>query len=189
MKTAIYCRVSTEDQTLAQQLEVCKHFCLMKGWRDVDVYKEVQSSRKERPVFQEVLRRTRNNEYHAIVVFRLDRAWRSSRQFIMDFDNLQSLGKHVISVQEGLDPSTPMGRCIMTILVALAELEREQISLATKQRLQALKDNKVHLGRPFGSKDNNKRKTEGYRKRWSKRRGGKQVTTVSPETVTLKSDT
>ncbi len=186
MKTAIYCRVSTEDQTLQQQVNVCKQFCLMKGWTDVDIFTETQSSKKERPVFQEVLRRTRNNEYQSIVVFRLDRAWRSSRQFIMDFDNLQSLGKYVISVQEGLDPSTPMGKCMMTILVALAELEREQISLATRQRLQALKENKVHLGRPFGSKDNNKRKTDGYRQRWGKGRGGKQVGAVTPEHVTLK---
>ena len=111
---------------------------------EYEIFKEVESTKKVRPVFEMVLQRSRNNEFQGIVVFRLDRAWRSSRQFIMDFDNLQAKGVKVVSVMEGLDPSTPIGKAMMTILVALAELERTNISIATKQRLQALKN----LGKP-----------------------------------------
>ena len=71
----------------------------------------------------------------------------------MDFDFLSSRGCYVISVMEGLDPTTPLGKAMMTILVALAELERVNISVATKQRLQALKNMGKTLGRPKGSKD------------------------------------
>ena len=170
MKVAIYVRVSTELQTFEQQIEPCKNFCRMKNWNDFDVFTEVQSSAKERPVFNELLQLTRKGKYNAIVVYRLDRAWRSSRQFIMDFDSLQAQGKFVVSVMEGLDPSTAIGKAMMTILVALAELERVQISEATKQRLVALRNLGKTLGRPKGSKDRGKRKKSGYYARYAKKR-------------------
>jgi len=122
-----------------------------------------------------VLRRARNREFQSIVVFRLDRAWRSSRQFIMDFDNLQAKGIPVVSVMEGLDPTTPLGKAMMTILVALAELERTNISEATKQRLQALKNMGKKLGRPKGKKDKKPRRTTGYYLREAKKRGDRNL--------------
>jgi DNA invertase Pin-like site-specific DNA recombinase len=161
-KCAIYARVSTEEQSYEQQIDACSKFCEIKGWDSYEIFKEVQSSVKERPVWNDLLKRARQGEFNAIVVYRLDRAWRSSRQFIMDFDNLQSLGITVISVMEGLDPSTPIGKAMMTILVALGELERTNISEATKQRLQALKKMGKKLGRPKGRKDSVRRNRKNY---------------------------
>ena len=156
--------MSTEDQSYDQQINACKKYCEIKEWNDYEIFKEVESSTKERPVLQHVLRESYSGRFVSIVVFRLDRAWRSSRQFIMDFDSLSSRGINVISVMEGLDPTIPIGKAMMTILVALAELERENISQATKQRLQALKNMGKKLGRPKGSKDDPKkpRKKKGY---------------------------
>ena len=159
---AIYVRVSTETQTYEQQIEACTGYCKIKGWKDYKIFKEVGSSVKERPVLRNLLKEARRGEYDTIIVFRLDRAWRSSRQFIMDFDSLSSRGVNVVSVMESLDPTTPIGKAMMTILVALAELERENISLATKQRLQSLKNMGKKLGRPKGYKDKNKRSPSGY---------------------------
>jgi len=175
MKVAVYVRVSTGDQSYDQQIDSCVKFCELKGWSEYEIFKEVESSTKQRPVLLDMLRKLRNGNYNTLVVFRLDRAWRSSRQFIMDFDNLSSRGVNVISVMEGLDPTTPIGKAMMTILVALAELERENISLATKQRLQALKNLGKPVGRPVGSKDKKKRKTTGYLLREAKKRGDKNL--------------
>lgn len=158
----IYVRVSTEGQTYEQQIEACKNFCKIKGWKDYKIHREVGSSAKLRPVLRDLLVSARRGEYDTIIVFRLDRAWRSSRQFIMDFDSLTARGVSVISVMEGLDPTTPIGKAMMTIIVALGELERENISLATKQRLEALKNMGKKLGRPKGSKDEKKRSSSGY---------------------------
>lgn len=171
MKVAIYVRVSTEDQTYEQQIDVCKNFCQMKGWEDYAIFKEIESSAKVRLVFDRMIALAKEGKFKYIVMFRLDRAWRSSRQFIMDFDSLQNRGIYPISIMEGLDPTTPMGKAMMTILVALAELERENISLATKHRLQALKNLGKTLGRPKGSKDKGKRKNLGYLIREAKKRG------------------
>jgi len=170
MKAAIYCRVSTDDQELQQQVESCRKYCEMKGW-EYEIFTEKQSATKDRPVFANVLSRCSSRAFSVIVVFRLDRAWRSSRQFIMDFDSLSNRGISVISVVEGLDPTTPLGKAMMTILVALAELEKANISIATKQRLQALKNLGKTLGRPKGSKDGKPRKKDGYYKRYNKKRG------------------
>lgn len=169
-KTAIYVRVSTDTQSYEQQYEACTRYCQIKKW-DHEVFKETESSTKDRPVWNLVLLKARQGLFENIVVFRLDRAWRNSRQFIMDFDSLQNKGVSVISVMEGLDPTTPIGKAMMTILVALAELERVNISLATKQRLQALKKLGKHLGRPVGSKDSKPRPKSGYYIREAKKRG------------------
>jgi len=166
-KRAIYVRVSTENQSVEQQLDICRKYCEVKGWEEVEEFIEVKSSQKYRPVWEEVLKRTRDGEFKVIVVFRLDRAWRKSRQFIMDYDNLSRIGASVVSVTEGLDPTTTIGKAMMTILVALAELERANISQATKDRLQAKKNLGMKLGRPKGSKDKKKRNKSGYYLRWA----------------------
>ena len=166
MKVAIYVRVSTEEQSYEQQVSPCIKFCELKNWNEYAIFKEVESTRKVRPIFNQMIERAKRGEFKYIVVFRLDRAYRSSRQFIMDFDMLKSRGIYVISVTEGLDPSTPMGECMSTILVALAQLERTNISVATKERLDALKKSGKVLGRPKGSKDEHKRRTVGYDNRW-----------------------
>ena len=178
MKAVIYARVSTDTQDYEQQVSACKKYCEIKGWEYV-LFTEKQGATKERPVFNSVLDGCRNGLYNCIIVFRLDRAWRSSRQFIMDFDNLSNRGVNVISVMEGLDPTTPLGKAMMTILVALAELERENISIATKQRLNALKALGKPLGRPKGSKDGSKRNNFGYLVREAKKRGVKNLNAVS----------
>lgn len=174
MNVAIYVRVSTDLQSYNQQIVPCVKFCELKGWT-YSVFKEVGSSVKHRPVFEDIKKQARDGAFKAIIVFRLDRAWRSSRQFIMDFDNLSSVGVKVISVMEGIDPTTTMGEFVATVFVALAQLERKMISEATKQRLTALKNMGVKLGRPQGSKDKKKRRTGGYILREAKKRGDKNL--------------
>jgi len=174
-KTAIYVRVSTDTQSYEQQVDACIRYCQIKKW-DYEVFKETESSTKDRPVWNLVLLKARQGLFENIVVFRLDRAWRNSRQFIMDFDSLASKGINVISVMEGLDPTTPIGKAMMTILVALAELERVNISLATKQRLAALKSLVKTLGRPKGSKDSKVRKRSGYLLRYANKGGARKLT-------------
>lgn len=170
MKTAIYARVSTDTQDYKQQIDSCIRYCEIKGW-DSEVFQETMSSTKDRPVWNLILLKARDGKINNIVVFRLDRAWRSSRQFIMDFEALANKGVNVISVMEGLDPTTAMGKAMMTILIALAELERVNISIATKQRLQALKNMGKTLGRPKGSKDGKLRRKSGYLMRYANKGG------------------
>ena len=160
----IYARVSTDEQTMEQQVNACKKYCEFKGLEVGDVVYESASGKDiiKRPKFREVWDRLRRFEYKGIVVFRLDRLGRNSRDLIMFFDEMRNKGIEVHSVSETLDMSNPFGRAIVEMIITLAQLERENISLATKQRLQALKNMGKQLGRPTGSKDKCNRKKINY---------------------------
>lgn len=172
MKTAIYCRVSTDTQELEQQVNACIKFCEFKGF-EFEVFKEVGSGKDfGRPEFMRMLGRLRNREFEGVVVFRFDRIGRNAREVVTLFEEFSDKGIQVYSINENIDTSTAVGRAVRDIIVRLAQLERENISEATKQRLQALKNLGTKLGRPKGTKDKKVRKKSGYYNRWLKKREG-----------------
>jgi DNA invertase Pin-like site-specific DNA recombinase len=157
MRVCIYCRVSTNEQELNQQIEACKRFCVFKGF-DYDVYAEIGSGKNFlRAKFIEMLKRLRQLEYSAVVVFRFDRLGRNAREVVTLFEELENKGIQFYSLNENIDTTSPVGRAIRDIIVRLAQLERENIGEATKQRLQALKNLGKKLGRKKGLKDSKKR--------------------------------
>lgn len=173
MKVAIYCRVSTDTQELEQQIESCKKFCEYKEF-EYEIFSEVGSGKNfKRVKFLEMLDRLRRLEFNGIVVFRFDRLGRNAREVITLFEEFENKGIQIFSLNENLDTSTPIGKAMRHIIMVLAQLERENISEATKQRLTALKNMGKKLGRPSGSKDKKERKNEGYKARW--KRGGKKL--------------
>jgi DNA invertase Pin-like site-specific DNA recombinase len=176
MKVAIYCRVSTETQELEQQIEACRKFCEYKQF-DYELFSEVGSGKTFKRVrFLEMLERLRKLEFGGVVVFRFDRLGRNAREVVTLFEEFENKGIQVFSLNENIDTSTPSGKAVRDIIVRLSQLERENISEATKQRLQALRNLGKTLGRPKGSKDKNKRTNEGYKQRW--KRGGKKLTKI-----------
>ena len=170
MKIAIYARVSTDGQTLDQQIDACKKYCDYKGFEIAGIIEETGSGKDvlARPKFQELWNRLRRKEFDGVVVFRIDRLGRSVRDLVMFFDEMQNRGIQIHSINENLDMSTPIGKAMVNIIITMAQLEREQISTATKQRLQALKEQGKQLERPKGSKDKSERKKSGYYNRWAK---------------------
>ncbi len=172
MKVAIYARVSTDSQELDQQIASCQRFCEFKGLEIVKIYSEIVSGAKaKRPQYLELLSSLRNHLYDGVVVFRIDRLGRNSRELILFLDEMRAKGVHVFSVNENLDDSTAIGRAMIDFICILAALEREQIKEATQARLTALKALGKRLGRPPGAKDKNGRKRTGYLLRYA----GKQA--------------
>ena len=148
MKACIYTRVSTEQQELAQQIAACENFCKYRQFEIGHVYSDIMSGTKaNRPEYQAMLKAIRAGEYGGVVVFRLDRLGRNSRELLMLVDELDRRGICVYSLNENLDTTTPIGKAVRDILLILAQLERDQIAEATKQRLQALKNLGKRLGR------------------------------------------
>ena len=72
VKKVNYCRVSTKEQTPENKSLRLTGYANKEGW-DYDVYSEVQSSKKTRPVKAELLQKLRNGEYDAVLVYKLDR--------------------------------------------------------------------------------------------------------------------
>lgn len=168
-KVALYCRVSTNKQTNENQKirllqyatdRVCKF----------DLFEEVESSRKTRPVKQELLKKLRSGEYSEVVVYKLDRFARSSRELILEIQELIDKGVGFISVSDNLDFSSSMGRLHFQILAAFAEFERSLISERTKEGIERTKSQGTVLGRPKGKKDSKPRPKSGYYMREANKR-------------------
>ncbi len=160
-KVALYCRVSTADQTNETQRVRLVDYAKAKGL-GYDIFEEVESTRKARPVKADMLQRLRNGEYEAVIVYKLDRYARSSSELILEVAELLKKNIGFISISDSLDFTTATGKLHFQILSAFAEFERSLISERTKESLYRKKMNGQVLGRPVGSKDKQKRKTDGY---------------------------
>ncbi len=151
-RAIIYTRVSTEDQakdgfSLEAQKERLRSYCSAKGW---DVVKEYMddgySGRDEsRPAYQQMFEERDN--WDILVVLKMDRIHRNSRNFTVMMEKLKSWGKEFTSMQESFDTTTAMGRFVMDIIQRIAQLESEQIGERVKIGMtQKAKEGKGYLG-------------------------------------------
>lgn len=133
VRVAIYTRVSTEDQakegfSLDAQKERLHSYCKARGWTIIKEYiDEGHSGRNiRRPAYQQMLKE--KDEWDMILVIKMDRIHRNSRNFMEMMDNMRKWEKEFTSMQESLDTSTAMGRFVVDIIQRIAQLESEQIS-------------------------------------------------------------
>jgi putative DNA-invertase from lambdoid prophage Rac len=158
---ALYIRVSTSEQTVENQRIRLVEYAEKNGYT-YDLYEEVESTRKTRPVKQALLAKLRNHEYDAVIIYKLDRWARSSTELILDTKQLLDKGIGFISISDNLDFSSASGKLHFAILSAFAEFERELIRERTIEGLRRAKLQGKQAGRPKGSKDTKKRKKSGY---------------------------
>jgi putative DNA-invertase from lambdoid prophage Rac len=161
MKVAIYCRVSTQEQTTENQRIRLIEYCERQGWQ-FEVIEEVESSRKTRPKKQELLNRLRHKEFDGVLVWKLDRWARSSFELLNEIEELTKKGIAFYSMSDNLDFSTSTGRLHFAILAAFAQFERDLIRERTLEGLNRAKSQGKTLGRPSGSKDKKDRRKSGY---------------------------
>lgn len=168
-KIALYCRVSTSRQTNDNQKARLFEYAKSNNL-EYDLFEEVESTRKTRPIKQELLTALRNGKYSAVVVFKLDRYARSSRELILEIQELTDKGIGFVSISDNLDFSNSVGRLHFQILAAFAEFERSLISERTKEGIARTRAQGTVLGRPKGSKDSKPRPKSGYYMREIKKR-------------------
>lgn len=153
-RVALYTRVSTEDQaregfSLAAQLSKLRHYAEAQDWTVVGEYvDEGQSGRKlNRPAYQRML--AERDGWDTLLVLKMDRIHRNSRNFMAMMDDLTKEGKGFASVMENLDTGTAMGRFVMDIIQRIAQLESEQIGERVYVGMeQKAKSRGGSLGRP-----------------------------------------
>jgi DNA invertase Pin-like site-specific DNA recombinase len=166
MKVAIYCRVSTEEQSLEQQEQKAVDRCKVENW-DFIIFKEKISGAKEsRTELDKLMQGIRNKEFNAVMVAKLDRLGRSLKHLIQLIEEFNNKGVQFICLDPEVDTKSASGRFFIQIIGAVAELERELIRERTKARLDYLKKKGKVLGRPQGSKDKKVRRKSGYYNRW-----------------------
>jgi putative DNA-invertase from lambdoid prophage Rac len=150
MKVAIYVRVSRGDlNTDNQKLALLEH-CKVKGWQ-YEVFEEVESTRKTRPIKEEVLARVRKGDFDGVLVYKLDRWARSLQELIMNIDELKNRGKAFVVLTQPIDTTNSGGMLMLQILGAFAEFEREIIRERTMAGLDRARAQGKKLGRPKGA--------------------------------------
>lgn len=132
IRAAIYCRVSTEDQakegySLSAQEDRLKSYCDAKEWVIVKLYIDDGYSGRtdDRPAYS--LMMEEKDQWDVMVVLKMDRIHRNSKNFTLMMEGLKREGKEFTSMQESFDTTTAMGRFVMDIIQRIAQLESEQI--------------------------------------------------------------
>lgn len=146
-----YARVSTEDQNLEFQLQVLKEAGCKK------IYQEKASGSKlERKELEKMLEHLREGD--AVIVWRLDRLARSTKNLLEIADKIHHAGAHFRSLSEPwADTVSSSGRMVMTVFAGIAEFEKDLIVERTSKGRHSAKARGVKFGRP--SKLNEERKT------------------------------
>ena len=119
-----YVRVSTKGQldgySIDQQIGE-----ILSIYKEVVIYEEGLSGAKERPVFNEVLSLLEKDDI--LVVTKLDRFCRTTKEGLQYIDMLLEKGVKIHILNMGLIENTPVGKLIVTNLLAFAEFERAMI--------------------------------------------------------------
>ena len=134
-RTAIYIRVSTQEQALEgysiqAQTERLQAYCKAKGWGIFHVYTDAgfSGSNMERPGLSQLLEDVEAGRVDCVLVYKLDRLSRSQKDTLhMIEDIFLANDCDFVSMSENFDTSTPLGRAMIGVLSVFAQLEREQI--------------------------------------------------------------
>lgn len=135
MRTALYIRVSTEEQaregfSLQSQKALLERKAAELNLAIVDTFIDEGYSAKsmKRPAMQRMLKELERNTIDLIFFWRLDRLTRRSKDFHALAERLQHLGVGIKSATEQIDTTTAIGRFQLELSVSLAQLERETIA-------------------------------------------------------------
>lgn len=150
LRCALYLRVSTTDQHTENQARELREYCAARGWTITREYVDhgVSGAKERRPALDDVVRDARRRRFDVLVCWRLDRLGRSLRHLVLLLEELQTLGVSFVSLNEGIDATTPAGRLQMHVLAALSEFERGRLQERVKAGLARARANGQRIGRP-----------------------------------------
>jgi DNA invertase Pin-like site-specific DNA recombinase len=146
---AIYVRVSTPDQHVESQLYDLRELASQRGFEVVHEYEDrgVCGKKARRPGLDLLMADARRKRFSVVLVAAFDRIARSTRNFLQVIDELDSMGIEFISRRENVDTSGPMGRLFVTIISAIAELERSLVVDRVKSGMRRAKLEGRQIGR------------------------------------------
>src|SRR5580704_611028 len=128
-RAALYLRVSTIDQHPETQGIELRQFAKQRGYQIVEEYVDhgVSGTKVRRPALDQLLKDANRHKFDAVLVWSSDRLARSTKHFLQVLDDLSELGIQFLSQREAIDTEGPLGRAIIVIISAIAELERSLI--------------------------------------------------------------
>lgn len=148
-RAVLYLRVSSLDQHPESQLHDLRTMAAQRGYEIVREYTDkISGTRAKRPGLDELLHDARRGQIDVVLVWAFDRLARSVKHFLEVLDELNHLGVEFVSFREQLDTGGPLGRAIVVIIGAIAELERNLIVERVKAGMRRARLEGQRIGRP-----------------------------------------
>ncbi|WP_151705249.1 recombinase family protein [Nitrincola alkalilacustris] len=145
MATIAYVRVSTKDQSTGmQQHAIAEKFNISKVFVDEATSGAVAASKRKG--FSELISYVREGD--TVVIYAIDRMGRNTIDVLNTVELLKEKGVSLVSLREGFDLSTSIGQAMLTMMAALAQLERENIKERQMAGIKKAKAEGKALGRP-----------------------------------------
>ena len=152
MRVALYARVSTSDrdQDPETQLMAIRDYCKAQSWQVAREYVDHASARDmvHRKAWRQLLDDGSRRRFKAVVVFKLDRAFRSVKDMHDTLATWDALGIQFKSIREQFDTGTAVGRLLLNLLASVAEFELEMIRERVKAGMDRARRQGHRIGRP-----------------------------------------
>src|ERR1044072_5985003 len=140
-RAALYVRVSTDKQTVENQVRELTAIAQRRGWEVVATYSDPGISgakgRDQRPGLDTMLKDANRGRFEVVMAWAIDRLGRSLIDLLGTIQTLETCKVDVFIEQQGLDTTSPMGKLLFQITGAFAEFERHMISQRVARGHQA----------------------------------------------------
>ena len=147
-RAALYMRVSTLDQHPETQLHDLHLMAQQRGYQIVREYTDrISGTKAKRPGLGDMMHDARRGQFDVVLVWASDRIARSVKHFLEVLDELNRLNIEFISFREQIDTGGPLGRAVVIIIGAVAELERNLIVERVRAGMRRAKLEGRHIGR------------------------------------------
>jgi len=148
-RAVLYVRVSSVDQHLETQLYDLRELAAQRGFEIVGEYRDqISGAKSRRPGLDQMMSDARRGRFDLVLTWSFDRLARSVVHFLQVLDELNHLGIEFVSRREQIDTGGPMGRAFVTIVGAVAELERSLIVERVRAGMRRAKLDGRAIGRP-----------------------------------------
>ena len=149
MKRAVlYMRVSTLDQHPETQLLGLRQMAAQRGLEIVQEYTDrISGAKARRPGLDQMMTDARRGRFDVVLVWASDRLARSVKHFLEVLDELNRLNIEYVSFRENIDTAGPLGRALVVIIGAIAELERSLIIERVRAGMRRARLDGTHIGR------------------------------------------
>ena len=148
-RAALYLRVLTVDQHPETQGIELRQFARQRGYDVVQEYVDhgVTGTKVRRPALDQRLKDAHRGKFDGVLCWSCDRLARSTKHFLQVLDELNELGIQFLSQREAIDTEGPLGRAIVVIISAIAELERSLIVERVRAGMRRAKLDGRRIGR------------------------------------------
>jgi DNA invertase Pin-like site-specific DNA recombinase len=163
-RAALYVRVSTDHQSVENQIRELKAVAERRGWAVVEVYRDAGISgakgRDQRPGLDTLLRDTTRRKFDIVMAWAIDRLGRSLVDLLGTIQHLEACGVDLYLDQQAIDTTTAAGKLLFQMTGAFAEFERSMIRQRVRAGLRTIQEKIARDGK-FVSKSGQVRRRLG----------------------------